>query len=307
MAPGWRETRGVEPGIVEASATDPGEPPAQRLTVPPDEAHEAAELAAIEAAYAAIRDIAIRMRPRRDGSEIARINFVTPGTPVEVQPDTWRMLQLARRLDDLTDGIFDPCLPTRSGYLGDIEIQHNTPVLICHAPVALELGGIAKGHAIDRAVEKLQEFGCTSGLVNAGGDLRVFGDRAETIFLRQQGSAPGLEEPDSRDRPDEIGRLTDNNFRSADGNPTFRPLTLQNSALAVSDLDAGNRPSEHQGYYTRGRDRDATLRRYAATIAGTATVADALTKCVLLYSDDMAMRVLYELEAGSALSDEARR
>ena len=70
--------------------------------------------------------------PRRDGSEIARINSTRPGIDIELQPDTWRLLQLARRLYDLTDGIFDPCLPTRPVRLGDIEIQPNDPVLICH-------------------------------------------------------------------------------------------------------------------------------------------------------------------------------
>ena len=230
---------------------------------------EAAELAAIEAAYAAIRDIDLRMHPHRDGSEIARINSTPPDTPIEVQPDTWHLLQLARRLFDLTEGIFDPCLPTLPGRLGDLEIQPNTPVLTCHAPVEIDLGGIAKGHAIDRAVEKLQELGCTSGVVNAGGDLRLFGDRAETFFLRRQTHS--------------------------------QALVLKNTALAVSDLDAADRPPEHRGYYTHRRDHDPALPRYAAVIANTATVADALTKCILLCSNDAATRILQEFGARSAL------
>ena len=246
------------------------------------ETRAAAELAAIEAAYAAIHDIDIRMHPRRDGSEIARINSTRPGIAIELQPDTWRLLQLARRLYDLTDGVFDPCLPTRPGRLRDIEIQPDTPVLICHAPVELDLGGIAKGHAIDRAVETLQQLGCASGLVNAGGDLRVFGDRAETVLLRQ------------RRNP---------NRSSSDSGPLFHPLTLQNAALAVSDHDAGNRPSEHQGYYIRGPEHAPSTQRYAAVIAGTAALADGLTKCVLLCSKAVALRVLRELEADTALSN----
>jgi thiamine biosynthesis lipoprotein len=245
-----------------------------------NETCKAAELAAIEAAYAAISDIDIRMHPRRNGSEIARINSTPPGNPVEVQPDTWRLLQLARRLYDLTDGIFDPCLPTHPGRLGDIEIQTNTSVLICHAPVEIDLGGIAKGHAIDCAIEKLQHLGCASGLVNAGGDLRVFGDRAETIFLRRTAGDPMAQDHS--------------------GTPEIYSLTLQNIALAVSDLNATDRPTEHQGYYIRGRDRDLTFPRYAAVIAGPAAVADALTKCVLLCSNDMATRVLQEFGAHTA-------
>ena len=240
---------------------------------------EAVEQAAIDAAYAAIRDIGLRMHPRREGSEIARINSTRPGTPVEVQPDTWRLLQLARRLYDLTEGVFDPCLPNRSGRLRDIEIQPNTPLLICHVPVELDLGGIAKGHAIDRAIEKLQEMGCASGLVHAGGDLRVFGDRAEEILLRQTARTSGN-----------------------DPNTRLHPLTLKNTALAVSDLDAAEHPVEHQGYYNRADVPTTSItRRYAAVIANTAAVADALTKCVLLCSDDITARAVRQLEARSAL------
>ena len=42
-------------------------------------------------------------------------------------------------------------------------------------PLALDLGGIAKGHAVDRAVAALRAGGARAGRVNAGGDLRVFG------------------------------------------------------------------------------------------------------------------------------------
>jgi thiamine biosynthesis lipoprotein len=51
-------------------------------------------------------------------------------------------------------------------------------------PVQIDLGGIAKGFAVDRAVEALQRRGITDGLVNAGGDLRVFGPRSHPIDIR---------------------------------------------------------------------------------------------------------------------------
>jgi thiamine biosynthesis lipoprotein len=41
--------------------------------------------------------------------------------------------------------------------------------------VAIDLGGIAKGYAVDRAVEVLKQGGLSAGLVNAGGDIRGFG------------------------------------------------------------------------------------------------------------------------------------
>jgi FAD:protein FMN transferase len=228
--------------------------------------------AAIDAAYAAISAVDAQMHPTRAGSDLALVNSTASGTAIEVHPDTWRVLQLARRLYDLTEGVFDPCIPTRPGRLGDVEIKPDTPVLICHAPVQLDLGGIAKGYAIDLAIETLIGHGCTSGLVNAGGDLRVFGDRTETILLRL---------------PARSG--TDN---------AYRPVELNNAALAVSDLDATERPQEHQGYYNRAGATTASP-RYAAVVAKSAAAADALTKCVLLCRADTTERVLHEFAAKS--------
>src|SRR4029078_3507060 len=51
-------------------------------------------------------------------------------------------------------------------------------------PLSLDLGGLAKGFAVDRAVEALQLDGVSSAVVNAGGDVRVFGARSSTIHVR---------------------------------------------------------------------------------------------------------------------------
>lgn len=223
----------------------------------------AIEQAAIEAAYAAIGLVEQAMHPRRHGSDLARINAAPLQVPIAIQPDTWRVLRLARRLHELTGGVFDPCLPNRPGSLQDVELG-SAPMLVCHAPVEIDLGGIAKGHAIDRAVETLIDHGCRAGLVNAGGDLRVFGEHEEAILLRE-------------------------------ADTSFRRLALKNRALAVSDMDAIDRPGEHQGYYNRKGETAA--RRYAAVIAKDAATADALTKCVLLCPQEHAARALRELEA----------
>ena len=231
------------------------------------------EDAAIEAAYAAIGAVEARMHPTRAGSDLAKINSAPLEFPVEVQADTWHLLRLAQQLYALTEGIFDPCLPSHPGRLPVVEIaseEEEEPTVICHAPVQLDLGGIAKGHAVDRAIATLSALGCHSGIVNAGGDLRVFGDRKESILLRRGGSA---------------------------GTPTFCPIDLENAALAVSDLDLPERPEEHQGYYNRVGPTQGL--RYAAVVAQDAATADALTKCVLLCPSDTTARVLREFAAQS--------
>jgi thiamine biosynthesis lipoprotein len=50
--------------------------------------------------------------------------------------------------------------------------------------VKIDLGGIAKGFAVDRAVAALRRHGIAEGLVNAGGDLSVFGPRSHLIDIR---------------------------------------------------------------------------------------------------------------------------
>jgi thiamine biosynthesis lipoprotein len=208
----------------------------------------AAAEAAVEAAFAALRQIGQRLHPQSADSDLARINNAPLQTCIAVHSSTCDLLNLARRLNTLTGGVFDPCLPSRAGRLHDIEVS--TGQLFCRAPVALDFGGFAKGYAVDCAIEALTSHGCTAGLVNAGGDLRVFGARTEPVFLR--GPA---------------GELT--------------PIELADAALAVSDVDSQHRPAEHQGYYIRGR-ADSPPLRYAAVVAKEAVVADALTKCVLL-------------------------
>jgi hypothetical protein len=100
--------------------------------------------------------------------------------------------------------------------------------------------------------------------VNAGGDLRVCG-RSHSVLLRH-----------------------------ADG--SYVAMTLTEQALAASDLGARQRPAEHQGYYRRS---GAVIpgARYAAVVASSAAVADALTKCVLLADGRCATRTLRAFHA----------
>lgn len=214
---------------------------------------ETAALAAIELAFDALGAVDRLMHPSRAGSDLARINGARRGEAVPLDRSTWSVLQLARRVHAASGGAFDPCLPLRPGQLPDLELSEAADGkhywARCRRPLCLDLGGIAKGYAIDCAIGTLLEARCVTGLVNAGGDLRVFGERAETILLRH-----------------------------ADG--ICEPRLLKNAALAVSDTESERRPSEHRGYYWRaGRP---VQRPHAAVLAPEAAVADALTKCVLL-------------------------
>jgi thiamine biosynthesis lipoprotein len=218
--------------------------------------------AGIEAAFAAVADVALRLHPQHPESDLRRINCAAPGAPVRIGSGTREVLRFAQHLHARSAGLFDPCLPLRPGRLADLQIT--AVAAICHAPLELDCGGIAKGFAVDCAVAALRAAGCHAGLVNAGGDLRVFGAARETILLR----APGAR---------------------------YQALELAQAALAVSDRDAPHAPSGHRGYYVRSGAAGA--RRYAAVRARTAMSADALTKCVLLCPAAHAQGLLDEFDA----------
>ena len=78
--------------------------------------------------------------------------------------------------------------PHGPGGSSDLQLLEGArPRAIAHAPLEIDCGGIAKGYAVDAAVAALRGGGCSAGLVNAGGDLRVFGALTERLWLREAG------------------------------------------------------------------------------------------------------------------------
>jgi thiamine biosynthesis lipoprotein len=78
----------------------------------------------------------------------------------------------------------DPAIATETRRLDAIELLPEKIVRFRHPGVRIDLGGIAKGFAVDRALEVLRRFGIPSGMVNAGGDLAGFGPQPHTIHIR---------------------------------------------------------------------------------------------------------------------------
>jgi thiamine biosynthesis lipoprotein len=220
----------------------------------------------LDAAFAAVSEVERLMHPERGGSDLAALAACQPGVAVAVHPWTWDVLALSRRLHRASRGIFDPCLSDAPGRLVDLELQHNA-VLLPHAPLHVDLGGVAKGYAVDRAIEALRSAGCRGGLVNAGGDLAAFGARGRGIVCR---------------------RGTDEDVI----------VEIKNAALATSDTGPCSRPREHRGYY-HGADRSAAVSGKVTVRAGCAAVADGLTKCLL--SGDTSQRRSFLAAFGAEL------
>ncbi len=147
-------------------------------------------LPALEAAFASLAQAQERWSFQDPASELSRINR-SDGGWVAVHADTVRLLRLARGLMLASGGYFDftvggaqvlrGSLPDHGGLPAlergaahDVELRAGAIRL--RRPVRLVLDGIAKGFAVDLACRAMRRAGATSGWINAGGDIRVFGD-----------------------------------------------------------------------------------------------------------------------------------
>lgn len=153
---------------------------------------------AIESAFLAISKVQQLMSFHDAESELSRLNRHGPYEWVRVHPWTWRVLQCAREFSRHSGGIFDITtarhlvkwnyLPGCDSSIGggswrDVLFESQRRVRFCRRLI-IDLGGIAKGFAVDRAVDALKRHGATEGIVNAGGDLRVFGSRSQLVHVR---------------------------------------------------------------------------------------------------------------------------
>jgi FAD:protein FMN transferase len=141
---------------------------------------------AMTAAFDTIARLQALLCTHDAGSELSRLNRQVGSAPLQVGTHLWRVLRTAAGLARETDGAFDATLGS-----GGFELLAGRRVRL--APGArLDLGGIAKGYCVDRAVQALRRRGARAGLVNAGGDLRAFGDAAYPLHLRHPGDARRL-------------------------------------------------------------------------------------------------------------------
>jgi thiamine biosynthesis lipoprotein len=156
---------------------------------------------AMASAFAAIARVHRLMSAQEPDSDVSRINRMTPGLPIRVDPWTYEVLGRAKTIHARTAGLFDCAVAAplmalgylprhgaepagkRDGNLDDLDLLAEGAVAL-RRPLALTLDGIAKGYAVDRAVESLRGAGVEAGVVNAGGDLRLFGDHVEAVHVR---------------------------------------------------------------------------------------------------------------------------
>jgi len=156
-----------------------------------DASTEASTEAAFCAAFGVVERVHRLMSFHEPSSDVSRINAAAPGVEVDVDPSTFEVLARAIELGEASGGAFDitiaPAL-VRRGFLprpaaraadpaaSFRDLLLRRPAAVCwRRPGWIDLGGIAKGYAVDRAIDALRARGVPSALVNAGGDLRCFG------------------------------------------------------------------------------------------------------------------------------------
>lgn len=127
--------------------------------------------AAITQAFAVIASEHARFTRFDTRSELSQINQNALNATVVISPEMHAVLSAAVNIATLSQGAFDPT----SGAQAFDAIQLGSESVRFLRPLQLDLNGIAKGFAVDLAINTLQSLGCVAGVVNAGGDLRCFG------------------------------------------------------------------------------------------------------------------------------------
>ena len=155
---------------------------------------------ASSAAFDAFRRVDALMSVHRPDSELSRLNARAALEPVAASPDLFRVIAKAQEIAELTGGSFDITIRPLADLWGFIWREYRLPddeelkavlprvnyrlvelnpekrmVRFCEPGVSLDLGGIAKGYAVDCAIEELRSLGIARAMVKAGGDLRVIG------------------------------------------------------------------------------------------------------------------------------------
>jgi thiamine biosynthesis lipoprotein len=231
---------------------------------------------AIDAGFAAIARVHRLMSFHDPASDVSRINREAATRAVRVDAWTFSVLRAAGEFHRRSCGLFDvgvaPTLqrlallpsdgmrnrPAPSEGFAAVELLSDRRVRFHSPKVRIDLGGIAKGFAVDRAVAALRRRGIGSGLVNAGGDLRAFGEMRRIVGVRH---------------PTAPRRL-------------LCRVGLRNGAIASSAASAAGRSVARSAVIDPRTAKVARAIRAASVRAASCMTADALTKIVIIGGAD---------------------
>jgi len=261
---------------------------------------------AIDMAFDEIERVEAMMSRFIPESNISRINNPNSGH-VFATEETVDLLEVSKRVDELTDGAFDitignlvdlwcftcddPQVPDDATIKELITHIGNDKVSVIYSegvtsysahlmdPKAkLDLGGIAKGYAIKRAGKVLSALGVKSGIVDAGGDMVVIGDK--------------------KGKPFRVG------IKSPDGDGMVGIINAANTSIVTS--------GDYERYFVKDGLRyhhildpatgyPARKCRSVTVIAEDATIADALSTAIFVMGAQDGLAVVDQLDGVEAV------
>lgn len=206
----------------------------------------------IDAAFAAVERVHALMSAHDPVSELSRINRHAHREPLEVSDETAEVLDLALHWRRLSGGVFDVVAAgKRSLAEGRIPRHPGQPLprasssrvltvegrtVRLTAPACIDLGGIAKGYAVDQAVAAMRRLGAGRGLVNAGGDMFGFGPQAWMVAVIDPTTRQPTVEVALRDDALATSACLDGSRAHLPGDSIWSSVTVRANSACEADL-----------------------------------------------------------------------
>lgn len=263
-----------------------------------DEAAVAAECS--QQVFAEMERINALMSSYLDSSELSFINNNAAIDAVEISDELALLVERSLYFSEISKGAFDityasigyaydyrkrqqPSDQSITQKLPAIDYHHielaNNRIRFNNNAVRIDLGGIAKGYAVDRAIDIIRQCGIGKAMVSAGGDSRILGDRVGRPWIL------GIQHP-----------------RDPDG--IVLRLPLSDSAISTSGdyerffIENGNR-IHHIINPSTGRSAAAS---WSATVTGPdAMTTDALSTTIFILGAVKGLALIESLEGIDAI------
>ena len=258
--------------------------------------------AAIDAVMREMQRIDASMSTYKPQSEVSRVNAQAARAPMRISRELFDLLATAVEYSRLTDGAFDITYAS-VGFMYDFRRRHRPTesqieaalpavnyrnlvldrqrrtVYFSRRGVRIDLGGIAKGYAVDRGIAVLQQRGVGHALVSAGGDSRIIGDRLGKPWI------VGIRHPDHKEQ-------------------VIARVPLADTAISTS--------GDYERYFDENGVRyhhildpatghPASKARSATILAPTAMRTDGLSKTAFVLGPEAALAIVNRLEDVDAI------
>ncbi|HIJ69951.1 MAG TPA: FAD:protein FMN transferase [Planctomycetes bacterium] len=260
----------------------------------------------VEAAFDKLKYVDEVMSDYKAESQLSQVNREAFGRPVHVDENLFEVLRISGEYSRQTENAFDITvgpivdlwrqaqelkrLPTeaelaearsRVGF-GKLALNRaDKTVRFGVKGMRLDLGGIAKGYAIDSAIEAMEKAGAVGGLVDLGGDVRCFGTPSDN----KASWLVGLQDPAADDRLLLVLKLRDMAVATSGGYRRFTEIDGQRYSHIINP----------------GAGASADELISVSIIAQTATAADTLATAVSVLGGEKGLELIDSLSETEAI------